>query len=287
MAEMNDRGQLLLLAGIFLAVLFVALALLVNTAIYTDNVATRGGDSAGEALEYQSSVVDSVGELIDAENANGGHGTRDEIRNAVTGGIETIDSILTENHRRRAVDTNITKGNISAETTTDGTLIRRTDTGEIQEWNVSNASGVRAFDIGLEASSVGSDPFNITLDSTTLFVYEDAGNVTVAQDSMANVTCRADATGTVRFDVTDGSLDGNRCQIEWPDINGEVGFENNGSVNGTYNVTVAADVDPATFDPDIDAKRALYSIDELEIRIDTPQLQYETTVRVAPGEPDV
>jgi hypothetical protein len=287
MAEMNDRGQLLLLAGIFLAVLFVALALLVNTAIYTDNVATRGGDSAGETLEYQSSVVDSVGGLIDAENANGDHGTRDEIRTAVEEGTETIDSILIQNHRRRGVDTNITTGNISAETTTDGTLVRRTDSGEIQGWNVSNASGVRAFDIGLKASSVGSDPFNITLDSTTLFVYEDAGDVVVAQESMTNVTCRTNAAGTVRFDVTDGSLDGNRCQIEWPDINGEVGFENNGSVNGTYNVTVAADVDPATFDPDIDAKRALYSIDELEIRIDTPQLQYETTVRVAPGEPDV
>ncbi|MEF8778666.1 MAG: hypothetical protein V5A36_07130 [Natronomonas sp.] len=287
MAEMNDRGQLLLLAGIFLAVLFVALALLVNTAIYTDNVATRGGDSAGEALEYQSSVVDSVGGLIDAENADGDHGTRDEIRNAVKAGTETIDSIHTQNHRRRGVDTNISTGNISAETTTDGTLLRRTNPGEIQEWNVSNASGVRAFDIGLEAGSVGSDPLNITLDSTTLFVYKDAGDVVVAQDSMANVTCRANATGTVRFDVTDGRLGGDRCQIEWPDINGEVGFENNGSVNGTYNVTVAADVDPATFDPDIDAKRALYSIDELEIRIDTPQLRYETTVRIAPGEPDV
>ena len=36
-----NRGQLLLVAAIALGILFVALALILNTAIFTENLATR------------------------------------------------------------------------------------------------------------------------------------------------------------------------------------------------------------------------------------------------------
>ncbi|MCL7418278.1 MAG: hypothetical protein M8354_10625, partial [Halalkalicoccus sp.] len=73
MAPLNrpepDRGQLILVTGVTIAVILVALVVLLNTVIYTENLATRGIDSgADDALEYRATVVGSVGELIEYEN---------------------------------------------------------------------------------------------------------------------------------------------------------------------------------------------------------------------------
>jgi hypothetical protein len=64
-----------------------------------------------------------------------------------------------------------------------------------------------------------------------------------------------------------------------------VRFQNNGSVSGTYNLTVEAS-DTTGFPAGAEATEAIYSAD-VELRVDTPEIRYETTVTVAPGEPDV
>ncbi len=285
MAEVNDRGQLLLIAGILLAVVFVALALLVNAAIYTENVATRGGDSAGEALKYQAEVTDSVGKLIDAENAEGRHDNRSDIRGALGDGIDSIDVVTDQNHLRRGAATRIETGSVSAENTTDGVLIRQSDSSEIANWTVDDASGVRAFEMEFESGSVESEPFNITLGSTELFIYENDTNddLVVARDTVGNEICSADAEETVRFEITDGRFGENPCRFELSDVD-EVRLQNNGSVNGGYDVTVATS-DAEGFPEGVRATEAIYSAD-LGLRINTPELHYQTTVRVAPGESD-
>lgn len=283
MAEMNDRGQLLLVAGVLLAVVFVALALLVNTAIYTDNVATRGDAAAAEALEYQAGVTDAVGGLLEAENRNPEHDTRADVRDAVASGTAEIDAVQRQNHLRRAATTNVT-----AAGTTSGTLIRQTESAPIADWNVSDADGVRAFDLVIDADSVGSDRLNVTLGPSTLFIAERTGDLTVALNATDNVICETEASGTVRFAVTEGRLGGEPCRFPWPALeDDDAGFETNGDIDGTYNLTVATTEAIEGPGPDPDASAAVYSIDALEIRIVTPTVRYETTVRIAPGEPHV
>lgn len=285
MAEVNDRGQLLLIAGILLAVVFVALALLVNAAIYTDNVATRGGDSAGEAIEYQAGVVETVGELLDAENANETHENRDDIRDSIKRGTESIDNITARNNLRRGATTRVRTDSISEANTTDGVWIRQPDSEKIGNWTIDDATGVRAFEIKFESDSIGGDPFNITLGSTELFIYEnDSDDVVVAQNSTDNVICSSDGGGTVRFDVTEGRFDGKPCRFGWSTVD-EVGLQNNGSVNGSYD-TIVESSDASGLPAGIQTTDVIYSVD-LGLEIRTPELRYETTVRVAPGEPDV
>jgi hypothetical protein len=295
MAEVTDRdrGQLLLVAGIVLAVLFVALALLVNAAIYTDNVATRGGDSAGEALTYQAGVTDAVGGLIEAENANPSHSSRGEIRDSIQRGAETIDDTNGRNYLRRGAATGIETDSITAENTTDGVLIRQHDTGEVGNWSV-NATDVRAFDIAIDSGETSrlnlsrDDPFEIEFGTAALFVYideDEPDELVVARDSVENEVCTADvsADGTVGFEVTENRLDGDPCRFEWPDVD-EVTFRNGHTVNGTYNMTVDSD-ETAGFPAGVEATEAIYSVD-LDLHVATPTLRYETTVTVAPGEPD-
>ncbi|MFC6793888.1 hypothetical protein ACFQFH_05440 [Halobaculum halobium] len=60
----------MLVAGFALAVVLVALVLLANTAIFTENLATRdNGVGEREVLGYRASVVDGAGGIIDRENA--------------------------------------------------------------------------------------------------------------------------------------------------------------------------------------------------------------------------
>jgi hypothetical protein len=91
----RDRGQLILVTGLTIAVILVMLVLLLNTVIYTENLATRGIDSgSGDAVEYRATVAGSVGELIERENEHYDEGHPPVV--AVDTGLETIDEHLQE-----------------------------------------------------------------------------------------------------------------------------------------------------------------------------------------------
>ena len=72
MADVTDRerGQMLLIASLIVATAFVGLALVVNGAIYAENLSTR--ETSGEAervAETQQLAVNDLQELIDRSNA--------------------------------------------------------------------------------------------------------------------------------------------------------------------------------------------------------------------------
>lgn len=83
----DDRGQLLLVTVLILAAAFIALALVVNSAIFTENLATRD-DTAGaeEALEYRAEVVGNVEALIEEANADSSLTSESDLGNHVREG---------------------------------------------------------------------------------------------------------------------------------------------------------------------------------------------------------
>ncbi len=282
MAEMRERGQMILVAGVILAVLFVALALLVNAAIYTDNVATRGGDSASEALEYQSGVTDSVGELIDAENADGGHTTVSDIETAVETGTDEIDETHKQYHLRRGAGTNTT-----LRTATEGRYLTNESTTGLTDWT-ANASAVRGFVIELDTENMAENSeFEIDLNETQLSVNRTDGDIVVSGGT-ENIECTVTDPDTVRLDITAQRLDGEPCRFGFPDLDGDsqIGIENGENAAGTYEATLESVDDIGTHIPSEIATAAIYSAD-IDLRIDTPELSYGRTVRIAPGEPDV
>ena len=276
----RDRGQLLLVAGILLAVLFVALAVLVNAAIYTDNVATRGGDPAEEALTYQDGVTDAVGGLIEAENAEAGAGEGfTDVDQRVRDGVSAIGVAAERNNLRRATTTET-----AVTGTREGRLIRERNVGDFEDWE-ANASAARGFVIELDTDEMTEgSPLSIDLDGTELEVNKTGGDV-VVEGGTENVECRTNADGTIRFDVTGERLGDEPCRFGWPTFGatGDVGFENGTHAGGSYELTVASDDDPAWLAPE--TTPAVYSV-EIDLRVVTPELRYETTVTVAPGEPD-
>lgn len=278
MAEMRDRGQMILMTGIVLAVLFVALALLVNATIYTDNVATRGGDPASEALEYQSGVVASVTELVERENA--ASDDFDTIEGNVSNGTERIDDVHRQYHLRRGAGTNT-----SINSTREGRLIRQENVTGFADWTAeASAANGFVFDLNTSAMSEGDGSFLIDLDGTELNVNKTDGNITV-EDPSGNIECEVPATGTVRFNVSDERLEDESCGFTFPefDSNRQIGIDNGTNGAGSYELSVESNDDLGA---PPDTTEFIYSV-ELDIRIDTPELSYERTVRIVAGGPDV
>lgn len=64
----SDRGQLILIAGLVLATLLVAMVLILNAAIYTENVATRAeATDSGDAVAFRATVITDTTEITRQE----------------------------------------------------------------------------------------------------------------------------------------------------------------------------------------------------------------------------
>lgn len=308
-----DRGQLILVTGLMVAVAMVALVLLLNTAIYTENLASRGIDQSGrEAVEFRAEVVDGVGGLIDEENAanDEDYGT---LEDRVEQGIDTIDELTA---RRNAYVGSSAAIDESTTTLTPGWTIRQTEptrsfTNEsgTADWTlVTGVSSARSVTITLDDSSLvdttagsarsaGAFSVNVTAGSSwEVFIYDDGGvTIAISVDGNTPVEACSRSEPSATIDLTRGTVDGDRCAgLDWAEGVGggyAITYANGTAANGTYSITLdspqpeASNLNDATsttaspyFAP------AVYSA-TLELRFESPTVTYEETVYVAPGEP--
>ena len=305
-ARGSDRGQLLLVAGLVMAVSLVVLVVLLNSTIYSENVATRGIESAdGEAMEVRSTAVGGTGELLDSTNRAGpsGHGDAEAtVRAGVAdldealarsyaerGGVARVELVGTENGSRiaaalAAADPNASTlaGDVDR---TRGFVFAADPTG-LTDTDAANAD-TDAFHVDLNASTGGS---------RQVYVYNGAdGNVTVAvgeDGGEPTVRCSVPPDDRVVVDFTAERLGDRPCPGIWPPslvapsdaytvalINAsEAAGEVTVTARPRSGETVATDLtaarEPATYEATIN------------LWYRTADLRFETAVRVAPGEPD-
>lgn len=310
----RDRGQLILVTGLLVAVAIIGLVMLLNTAIYTENLASRGADQSGrEATEYRATVIDGVGGLIDAENDRQ-HASQAAVEENVTDGIGTIDNYTARNYATGGTAVEIDESTVTAH---DGRLIRQNASGPFEssgggsDWtlatDVENARGfvVTVDRSGLnetnETAASSSGAFRVLVDGGSTwnaYVYrnESTSNVTLASGAGGSVNehCSIDAN-EVTVDLSKGTVDGEPClDFEWAEgISApyDVRIQYGNNATGTYNITVNAtgsstypglNNGPPTSPYHVPA---VYSA-EFSIRYESPTLTYRTQVRVAPGEPE-
>lgn len=124
MADVNrrDRAQIIVITALVLAVIFVALAVVVNSAIYTENLSTRdSGSESQHVLEERSTTDLSIRRAIHEANAAHPMATSfDPIRSEFTEIIESqSDSIGLESARFGRVL------NVEITATTEGSYVRQ------------------------------------------------------------------------------------------------------------------------------------------------------------------
>ena len=303
----RDRGQLILVAAFLLAVLFVGLAVVVNSAIFTENLATRSENvDANEALQYSHSVEQAVGSMLATANLNNeGQQSFDDLEDEITDALENA-SIYTGTQQVEygsgvSVDLTGTEDGIRI-FQNDGTNFTGNDSEE--DWTVAeDVDRTRAFT--LELGDEPSGDFVVEANDTSTRNPEwvmtvDDEKLTVTADGGAETTCAIDSY-PIEIHVTDATIDGSPCPglVDTEDgnprhfavgIDGsyDIEFEGGGNVDsGNYSMILKGEnaglPDNQTAEGQPNQVDAIYSA-IVDIQYQTSKVTYETQVRVAPGE---
>ncbi|WP_225334691.1 DUF7261 family protein [Halomicrobium urmianum] len=312
MAHLNgDRGQILLVAALALAAVFVLLTVVVNSAIFTENLASRGETvGSDEALALRAAVVDNVGETVAYANRHN-NSDYDALARNVTAETANVSAALSRHYVADGVVVEVTGPNEFANGTRivdeneSGSTFAGAD-GSVANWTVAtDVDGVRAYRLNVSNGSVSTfgsdDAFSLTVENDTAEwranFTRKSGTFTVGVDGTSDDgTCQvAGSPEYVRVDLTEGTVAGEPCApLQFArDVSSpyDVSYRNGDAVSGNYSLVVnesghsndnltdtAGTDDPYVHD-------AVYSAD-VRYRYDGPQLHYETNVTVAPGEPE-
>ncbi|MGM0446998.1 MAG: DUF7261 family protein [Methanobacteriota archaeon] len=316
----EDRAQIILITGLTLAVLFVAVVLLLNTVIYTENLATRGADAGGaEAIEFRDGVTEDLSRILHREHRDqsSAAGVASDFNESAETYAETVADL-------RARDGVIADVRVNGSTVEDGYFIAQNETesgfrnmtgpdSTAADWTVAgNATRTRNFRLTVETDSLSdsaSGAFIVVADGRTegtnetwsaSLSRETDGDITVTVENETGTTAetfapRPDGNHTVDF--TGGTVNGEPFDaLVWADGvqtgNDEddpydIRYENGDESRGTYHLVVD-DRDGGT-DSDRSSRPyvadAVYSVD-VEIGHRTPELTYGDVIRLAPGERD-
>lgn len=269
MADLSgrDRGQLLLVAALVLAALFVSLSVIVNTAIFSENVASQQDSSGTEALQGRHEAETMAADLLASANRKN-NSNNATLGDGVRGGLDHTGGAVQLEQARRGSLTTMT---LRTSQQNNGTIIYQNKSNALEsadstdstpgDWTVvtdvnrrASGNGTRAFRLNLTQVSprftiktVEYGPDAVSSDEWRMEV-EPIGSVGSGNDVEIKVdpgvsgsdTCTKTLTENyVTIDVTGGTVAGTPCDA----LQGDGRFAH--GVGDRYNISFE-DGDQAT-----------------------------------------
>lgn len=290
----DSRGQIILVAALAIAVTFVALALVVNAVIFTENLATRETVQGGEAVRFQQSVAESGGALM--WRANQYNNTSDY--DVLTAAFERDVDRLAEGENLHAVSQGSLR-DVRIVSIHNGTMIQQTDKRHVNDtqdnssWQAAvGVSDTRRF--VMDISEIHDDEFRVNVtDGTARWVMEvhQSGEIEVFHDGTSVGTCGLSTDE--RIGITNGSVNGTECEeLQFAEGVGtpyDISFENGDAVNASYHLIVdkpetelrSDTPDSYDFSPPPDLHPAIYN-STVWIEVERSDLDYSSNVTIAP-----
>jgi hypothetical protein len=310
----QQRGQLLLVGALALSFTFIALGLIVNSAIFTENLASRGDITGGENIaEYHDAVRRGTGRLLVFENHNiSSSDDRNIIWGRVKDGVPQIQSTLTRQAARRGVS-----ANASVIASTNGSRIFQNESRSFTNgtgngtWTLaSNVDNTRAFRLNISRANTSTESacgglfancsaIRLENGSTTwqVSIATNGANETVVGVDNGTDTTRCDPVGQpfLEADLTAGTVAGETCPAlafaDAPASGYDIRYENGSELVGTYSLvvdnTALAEAPPSdyTSGPQPSVLPAVYGV-TLAYHYQAADVYMKSQVRVAPGESD-
>lgn len=292
-ARRSERAQIILVGAFALAVIFVALALVMNAAIYTENLATRS-ESAATADSHAfhratTTVAEDAFQYAHEVNDSDHQGLERNVTQA-------LDAYYNVTRTQQATGGQLAEATVGS--TTRGTNITD-ETGDFQhptptaDGNWTLATGVtstRKFQMQIDTLTLPTDKeFRVVAGDVStwyLNVSWDGTQYEIGVNESGTYTqCDTTTLEDISIDFSARTVNGNDCAaLNLHAVTGSYNleFDNPEEVEGKYQVivdgtpTITSSSDPET-DP------VLYSM-EVDLVYWTPELRYESTIRVAPGE---
>ncbi|MFB6178315.1 MAG: hypothetical protein ABEI77_01165 [Halorientalis sp.] len=330
MAHLTDddrsRGQIILVTGFALAVSFVALALVLNSVIYTENLATRSESAkASDAVTAKSDMVEATEAIIKYVNDHNASGASsyDPLREQVQLGVNNTTQYA---RRFRVVSGQAVNATLVA--TDEGTWINQshternfTDAQGNTTWTlVNDTTGVRRFSMNLTDLSKLADKSDSTEQNFTVAVRNQSAspktwtlavfhddtkgtyNVSVATGGTYQSHCNVTASSVTHFwvNVTQGTVNGTSCRpLRFAAGMGstyDVSYLHSDNVFGTYQLLVNKTIGDvrSTDDTTYNATGALKPPitdraiygAKLLVAYQSQHVEYQTDAQVHPGEND-
>lgn len=271
--DRRPRAQLLIVGAILLGVIFVGIALVINSAIFAENVATRQNDVGSDIQTFRSVAAAGVGDAIRSTNREGAGDPFTQLRDgsyhprveALSGQLANRRSLEGASVDIVPVDSRPGTQIVDNDTSTD--LLPRG--GAPTNWTMAPTSHIRSFELTVEpdsGSDLGTaltggsgDAFVVTLSPTAgsapaheVAIYADGGTrVAVSEVGSSTVReCEADAAAVTVSLTGRPRVDGAYCRALDPvaDAPGtyNVTVTNGDRATGTYRLTVDRPDGPTT-----------------------------------------
>jgi len=301
----DRRGQMLLVAALGLAVAFVALALVLNAVVFTENLATRNPDPADDALAYEGAVEGGAGGLVAGVNdaAATDYGS---LRAALGDAVAVWDRNAT---RLAVADGSVTRAGLAG--VENGTQVLQSEAGQYTDasgdpdWRLAaDVTGTRRFRAVAEPTS--TTPLIVTVDGGAgtwrVEVAENASDpeqtdVTVRRNGTV-VATHTHSADTAAVDLTEGTVNGTAV-ANWTWAAGvepsyDVTVQNGDAATGRYVAFVdrpraellddlAAGTYHARWEDEYPTTApALYAAD-VSLMLQRARLTYATTVTLTPA----
>ncbi|MFB6256034.1 MAG: hypothetical protein ABEH58_04775 [Haloplanus sp.] len=214
MGGARDRAQLLLIGALALAVVFLSLSLLLNSVIYTENLATRQTHAGvDKASDLRLVVADGLGDAVAHANRRSGldfDDRRNVYRTVTDAWIRTLANYTATDGMAAGVSrAGVREGARIVDNDSTTGLVRGDGAGD---WTVATDSSVRAFALEIDPASVDSgDDVRITFENgtATTVVIENTGSGPQVRASSSGAPACQLTDGYV--DITAGRVDGEYC----------------------------------------------------------------------------
>ena len=307
----RDRGQLLIITAISLAVLLVLMALALNTAVYGVVHAGGADDDLREernAVRYEDGVRRGVAGLIPTVD----NSTADEpaaLEANLSRAIANWSRVAGRQEARDGVAANASLAAARFETDIihdDASRAFTNETGETNWTVATEVTDVQGYEMEINRGELvntsecaaGDACFELSVDGGdwALFAYRTNQKIVIrVDDSDGDAKCETtDASVTVN--LTDGRFDHADCGETFTPIEDAsedaytIRYANADNVNGTYDLRSEGRVDESDYH-DADSGSSprfaprLAGADVL-VTYRSPDLHYRTVIRVDPGETD-
>lgn len=309
----DERGQLLLISAIGLGVLFVTLALILNTAIYTGSLAAKDTttEEGREIQSVQHNVVQNTARTL--RHVNEANDTTHEALYAnLSSGVTDWSRLLDRHHvaTGAAVNVSVVSVQNGTEIVQDNSSRNFTDANAAANWTLAesvtevrdvrmNVTREGLTEIEDDSCTPSGECYYLEIengsDTWRLFAYTSEGesdiSVEVVNASGGSMTCTT--TGeSAWINVTAGTFAGSGCpalaSVEddvMPDPF-NVTYANGDQITGSYRLTVDREISLSphfSTDRSPSLRPTIYSAN-VSFGYRSTELIYRTEFRVTPGD---
>lgn len=297
----HDRGQILVVGAFAIALLIVALAVVLNGAAFTENLATDGdGGAAQDALRFERDAKAGVAGTMVTVNRKGN--AKNDLEPALTEAVEDWEALTNAEASTRGmvVEVEVASGSASY-----GSRIAQandsrqfTDANGTANWTVVDGTEkIALFEMALNRSALANetdaDQFTVTAtngttDWSATFVDNGSAIVATVDGPSGTETCTVATNATV-VDFVDGRIGNQTCsglaiasQLDGPYT---IGFEDATEATGTFELVVDKVISPdARFGAG--GPTLTDAIWEVSVRIsyDSARISYQTLFTVTVGD---